>query len=61
MELGEKIIASLLEPIFIITIFQINELGSFVAIIWFISNLFVLFNDKETLIIEIIKIFLGLN
>ncbi len=60
-ELAEKIVASFLEPVLILIIFQINSLGRIIAIIWFCGNVLILFRDRETLVITLVKSLLGLD
>lgn len=52
----EKIIVAFLEPVLILILFQGNFISKIIAVIWFITNLIIVFNDRDTLIINILRL-----
>lgn len=50
----ERYVWYLLEPIFILVLWQQNIWGKLIASVWFITSLLILIRDRKTLVIVIV-------
>lgn len=59
--LFEKIVVALIEPTLLAILFNFSFVPKIIAVIWFAINIFLLFNDKETLATTLLAHLFGIE